>query len=137
MNDSDSIFGAELDRLKRLLAVGKDELEEDSDENLRRTASFYDITERPGIQIGRYKLLHVLGEGGMGIVYLAQQDHPIKRKVALKVIKPGMDSARVIARFEAERQALAMLDHTNIAQVYDAGTADSGIPAPPALPALA
>ena len=84
--------------------------------------------EAPGGQIGRYRLLGVLGEGGMGMVYLAEQEHPIKRQVALKVIKPGMDSKRVIARFEAERQALALLDHPNIAHVYDAGTTESGRP---------
>lgn len=84
--------------------------------------------ERPGTQIGRYKLLRVLGEGGMGMVYLAEQQGEIRRMVALKVIKPGMDSARVLARFEAERQALALLDHPNIAHVYDAGTTGSGRP---------
>ena len=86
------------------------------------------IMEIPGGRIGRYTLLSVLGEGGMGIVYLAEQEHPIKRLVAIKVIKPGMDSKRVIARFEAERQALALLDHPNIAHVYDAGTTESGRP---------
>jgi len=86
------------------------------------------ITEIPGGRIGRYTLLSVLGEGGMGIVYLAEQEHPIKRHVAIKVIKPGMDSKRVIARFEAERQALALLDHPNIAHVYDAGATESGRP---------
>jgi serine/threonine protein kinase/tetratricopeptide (TPR) repeat protein len=86
------------------------------------------IPEIPGGRIGRYTLLRVLGEGGMGIVYLAEQEHPIKRHVAIKVIKPGMDSKRVIARFEAERQALALLDHPNIAHVYDAGTTENGRP---------
>jgi serine/threonine protein kinase/Tfp pilus assembly protein PilF len=86
------------------------------------------IPEIPGGRIGRYTLLSVLGEGGMGIVYLAEQEHPIKRHVAIKVIKPGMDSKRVIARFEAERQALALLDHPNIAHVYDAGTTENGRP---------
>ena len=81
-----------------------------------------------GSLIGRYKLLSVLGEGGMGIVYLARQEEPVRRQVALKVIKPGMDSARVIARFEAERQTLALLDHPNIAHVHDAGTAENGRP---------
>ncbi len=84
--------------------------------------------EKPGDKIGRYKLLRVLGEGGMGMVYLAEQEGPIRRKVALKVIKPGMDSKRVLARFETERQALALLDHPNIAKVYDAGTTKSGRP---------
>ncbi|MHC4489755.1 MAG: serine/threonine protein kinase, partial [Planctomycetota bacterium] len=92
------------------------------------TASLQGSMEQPGGQIGRYKLLRVLGEGGMGIVYLAEQKHPIRRQVALKVIKPGMDSKRVIARFEAERQALALLDHPNIAHVHDAGTTEAGRP---------
>jgi len=86
------------------------------------------LPEQPGTWIGRYKLLKVLGEGGMGIVYLAEQEQPIKRQVALKVVKPGMDSQRVIARFEAERQALALLHHPGIAQVYDAGTTEAGRP---------
>ena len=128
MKEPDSVFGVELDCLKRLLTVGKEESGKDSSEHTHRTASFHSLMERPGMQIGRYKLLRVLGEGGMGVVYLAQQEHPVKRRVALKVIKPGMDSARVIARFEAERQALALLDHTNIAQVYDAGMTDAGRP---------
>ena len=79
-------------------------------------------------EIGPYKVLKVLGEGGMGTVYMAQQDHPVKRRVALKVIKAGMDSSQIIARFEAERQALAMMEHPNIAKVLDAGTTDSGRP---------
>jgi len=73
----------------------------------------------PGAQVGRYKLLRILGEGGYGIVYLAEQQRPVKRRVALKVIKPGMDTKQVIARFEAERQALALLDHPNIAHVFN------------------
>src|SRR5678816_3618682 len=80
--------------------------------------------ERPGTQIGPYKLLQQIGEGGMGVVYMAEQTEPVQRKVALKLIKPGMDSRQVIARFEAERQALAMMDHVNIARVLDAGTTD-------------
>jgi len=79
-------------------------------------------------QIKGYEIVKKLGEGGMGIVYLADQKEPIKRKVALKIIKPGMDSAKVIARFEAERQALAVLDHPNIARVFDAGTTELGRP---------
>jgi serine/threonine protein kinase/WD40 repeat protein len=81
-----------------------------------------------GTQIGLYKLLQQVGEGGMGVVYMAEQEHPVRRRVALKIIKPGMDSAQVIARFEAERQALAIMDHPNIAKVLDAGTTDSGRP---------
>src|SRR5438445_5603491 len=79
------------------------------------------ITERPGTVIGPNKILQQIGEGSMGTVFMAEQTHPVQRKVALKVIKPGMDSRQVIARFEAERQALAMMDHVNIARVLDAG----------------
>jgi eukaryotic-like serine/threonine-protein kinase len=81
-----------------------------------------------GSIIGPYKLLQQIGEGGMGVVWMAEQTQPVQRKVALKVIKPGMDSRQVIARFEAERQALAMMDHVNIARVLDAGTTDNGRP---------
>ncbi len=84
--------------------------------------------ERPGTRIGPYKLLEKIGEGGMGVVYLAEQQEPVARRVALKIIKPGMDTQQVIARFEAERQALAMMDHPNIAKVFDVGTTDSGRP---------
>jgi Protein kinase domain len=77
---------------------------------------------------GRYKLLEALGQGGMGAVFMAQQTQPVKRVVALKLIKLGMDSKQVLARFEAERQALALMDHPNIAKVLDAGTTDSGRP---------
>jgi serine/threonine protein kinase/tetratricopeptide (TPR) repeat protein len=84
--------------------------------------------ERPGTVIGPYKLLQQIGEGGMGTVFLAEQTRPVQRKVALKVIKAGMDSAQVIARFEAEQQALAMMDHVNIARVLDAGTTEAGLP---------
>src|SRR5437016_2869045 len=79
------------------------------------------ITERTGTVIGPYKLLQQIGEGGMGTVFMAEQTHPVQRKVALKIVKPGMDSRQVIARFEAERQALALMDHVNIARVFDAG----------------
>ena len=84
--------------------------------------------EAAGSVIGPYKLLQQIGEGGMGTVYMAEQTRPVRRKVALKVIKPGMDSRQVIARFEAERQALAMMDHVNIARVLDAGATESGRP---------
>jgi serine/threonine protein kinase/WD40 repeat protein len=86
------------------------------------------LTEGPGTRVGPYKLLQQIGEGGMGVVYMAEQDEPVRRKVALKIIKPGMDSKQVVARFEAERQALSMMDHPNIARVLDAGTTDSGRP---------
>jgi WD40 repeat protein/serine/threonine protein kinase len=96
------------------------------------SAGFAETTARPreaiGAQIGPYKLLQQIGEGGMGTVYMAEQSHPVQRKVALKVIKPGMDSRQIIARFEAERQALALMDHVNIARVLDAGTTNSGRP---------
>jgi serine/threonine protein kinase len=86
------------------------------------------IAEEPGTRIGPYKLLQKIGEGGMGAVYMAEQEHPVRRRVALKIIKPGMDTEQVVARFEAERQALAMMDHPNIARVFDAGATDSGRP---------
>ena len=76
---------------------------------------------------GRYKLLEQIGEGGMGAVWVAEQTEPVRRKVALKLIKAGMDSRSVLARFEAERQALALMDHPNIAKVLDAGTTGKGI----------
>src|SRR5262245_37887521 len=81
------------------------------------TAQFEPILERPGSIIGSYKLLQQIGEGGMGLVFMAEQQRPVKRKVALKIIKPGMDSKQVVARFEAERQALALMNHPHIAQV--------------------
>jgi serine/threonine-protein kinase len=84
--------------------------------------------EGPGTVIGPYKLLEQIGEGGMGVVYMAEQTKPVRRKVALKIVKPGMDTKQVIARFEAERQALALMDHPNIARVLDAGTTESGRP---------
>src|SRR4029453_17512290 len=86
------------------------------------------VAEHLGTMIGPYKLLQQIGEGGMGTVYMAEQTRPVHRKVALKVIKPGMDSRQVIARFEAERQALALMDHVNIARVFDGGTTENGRP---------
>jgi serine/threonine protein kinase len=86
------------------------------------------LAERPGSVIGPYKLLQQIGEGGMGVVFMAEQTQPVQRKVAIKIIKPGMDSRQVIARFEAERQALAVMDHPNIAKVLDAGTTETGLP---------
>jgi eukaryotic-like serine/threonine-protein kinase len=85
-------------------------------------------SEQPGVAIGPYKLLQQIGEGGMGTVYMAEQTRPVHRKVALKVIKPGMDTRHVIARFEAERQALTVMDHVNITRVLDAGATESGRP---------
>jgi eukaryotic-like serine/threonine-protein kinase len=86
------------------------------------------IRERPGSVIGPYKLLEQIGEGGFGVVFMAEQQEPIRRKVALKVLKPGMDTRQVVARFEAERQALAIMDHANIAKVFDGGATESGRP---------
>ncbi len=86
------------------------------------------LTEKPGDRIGRYKLLQEIGEGGMGSVWMAEQEEPVRRRVALKVVKLGMDTKQVIARFEAERQALALMDHPNIAKVLDAGATDTGRP---------
>jgi len=127
MKDDTSIFGAKPDNLDRLLRFGLEPPQ--AEERESSSAVCPDAyTDKPGDRIDKYKLLRVLGEGGMGIVYLARQEEPVKRKVALKILKPGMDSKRVLARFEVERQALALLDHANIAHVYDAGTADSGRP---------
>ncbi len=84
--------------------------------------------ERSGTVIGPYKLREQIGEGGFGVVYVAEQEKPVRRKVALKIIKPGMDTKDVVARFEAERQALALMDHPNIAKVFDAGTTELGGP---------
>jgi serine/threonine protein kinase/tetratricopeptide (TPR) repeat protein len=123
MNDKPSAYGADPEQIDRLLAWPlADDME------ATPTASLGLNAEGPGGHIGRYRLLKVLGEGGMGIVYLAEQREPIRREVALKVIKPGMDSARVIARFESEQQALALMDHPHVARVFDAGLAPSGRP---------
>src|SRR5262245_32126719 len=84
------------------------------------------VPERPGTLVGPYKLLEPIGEGGMGAVWMAQQQEPVKRLVAVKLIKAGMDSRRVLARFEAERQALALMDHPHIAKVLDAGAGPHG-----------
>ena len=84
--------------------------------------------EKPGDRIGHYKLLEQIGEGGCGVVYMAEQEEPVRRRVALKIIKPGMDTNSVIARFEAERQALALMNHPNIAKVFDAGATKAGRP---------
>jgi serine/threonine protein kinase/Tfp pilus assembly protein PilF len=108
--------GAEPDIAPELLAT------------LERQDAHQPPLERPGAVIGRYKLIEQIGEGGMGVVFKAEQTNPVQRTVALKVIRPGMDSQQVIARFEAERQALAVMDHPNIAKVLDAGTTDSGRP---------
>jgi len=117
--EEDSTFGAEPQYIDKLILLGLENSEEESSGSK---------IEYPGGRIGRYKLLHILGEGGMGIVYLAEQTQPVRRQVALKIIKPGMDSKRVLARFEAEQQALALMEHPHVARVYDAGLAPSGRP---------
>ncbi|MHC4205935.1 MAG: protein kinase domain-containing protein, partial [Planctomycetota bacterium] len=126
-----SLFDLGPERLNRLLSIGKEKLDAGDDsqaESSKLTSGEKSPAEKPGSWIGRYKVIRMLGEGGMGVIYLAEQEHPIKRRVALKVIKPGMDSKRIITRFEAERQALALLDHPNIAHVFDAGTTEAGRP---------
>src|SRR3954471_24989500 len=119
-----------LDRVEGLLKVY-----EDADSFLESPASAPTLTvelqgplEGPGTVIGPYKLMEQIGEGGMGVVYVAEQTAPVRRRVALKVIKPGMVSHQVVARFEAERQALALMDHPNIARVLDGGATLSGRP---------
>ncbi len=122
----DSTFGSDPQRLKRLLSIG---IETGPPGETKTGVDPLELLlEKPGARIGRYELVKVLGEGGMGIVYLAQQREPIKRQVALKIIKPGMDSRRVIARFETEQQTLAIMEHPHIARVYDGGLTASGRP---------
>jgi serine/threonine protein kinase/tetratricopeptide (TPR) repeat protein len=105
------------------------EQEDDSaDRPSAQTRGYEPVVERAGARVGPYRLMEQIGEGGFGLVFVAEQQEPVRRKVALKIIKPGMDSAQVIARFEAERQALALMDHPNIARVFDAGATDSGRP---------
>jgi WD40 repeat protein/serine/threonine protein kinase len=101
---------------------------DDDQPSPQRTVSYRPLDEGPGTVIGPYKLMEQIGEGGMGLVFVAEQQSPVRRKVALKVIKPGMDSRQVVARFEAERQALALMDHPNIAKVLDGGETVSGRP---------
>ncbi len=93
-----------------------------------RTAIYQALAEGPGTVIGPYRLLEQIGEGGFGVVYIAEQQQPVRRKVALKVLKPGMDTRQVVARFEAERQALALMDHPHIARILDGGETASGRP---------
>src|SRR5271163_626396 len=117
-------------RIERLLKAHEpaDNFLEHGPPDLDATDNFKPIAERAGTVIGPYKLMEQIGEGGMGLVFVAEQQHPVRRKVALKIIKPGMDSRDVIGRFEAERQALALMDHPHIAKVHDAGTTASGRP---------
>lgn len=122
------VFGSDPEGLRRLAALGMGGEQSEASPSIESTVSMDVFSERPGDWVGEYKLISLLGEGGMGIVYLAEQSKPIKRRVALKLIKPGMDSKRVLARFEAEQQALALMDHPNIASVYDAGLTASSRP---------
>jgi len=137
--DKEPVFGVDPKHLSRLLSLGTEaDVSEPQGEEAHPadkrssppgpTVSMEGLFEWSGGRVGPYQLREVLGEGGMGVVYLAEQESPIRRRVALKVIKPGMDSKQVIARFEAERQVLALLDHPNIAQVHDAGTTEAGRP---------
>src|SRR5262245_23938362 len=97
------------------------------DPRSEETADYHEALS-PAQRIGPYQILETLGEGGMGVVYLAEQKEPVRRRVALKLIKLGMDTREVIARFESERQALAMMNHPNVAKVLDAGATESGRP---------
>src|SRR5262249_41901643 len=98
------------------------------DAPLAAVAGLKGIQEGPGTVLGPYKLLEQIGEGGFAVVFMAEQSAPVRRKIALKVLKPGMDTRQVVARFEAERQALAMMDHPHIARVFDGGATPSGRP---------
>ena len=119
-----------LARIEALLKICQSERSflEQAASSLQLTLDAPGIVESPGTVIGRYKLLEKIGEGGMAVVYMAEQQHPVHRRVALKIIKLGMDTKNVIARFEAERQALALMDHPSIAKVFDGGSTDTGRP---------
>ena len=126
MKDETSLFSVPPERVDQLLRYGLTPPEGNGETAAAPTLDRFG--EKPGGRIDRYQLLRILGEGGMGIVYLAQQDEPVKRQVALKVIKAGMDSKRVLKRFEAEKQALALMDHPHIARLIDAGLTLSARP---------
>jgi serine/threonine protein kinase len=125
----DAQLRQQVDKLLKAHSAAADFLEEPAVPSPNKTIVLtVPLIEKPGDKIGRYKLLQQLGEGGCGVVYMAEQEEPVRRRVALKVIKLGMDTKSVIARFEAERQALALMDHPNIAKVLDAGATDTGRP---------
>ncbi|HWY30085.1 MAG TPA: serine/threonine-protein kinase, partial [Candidatus Acidoferrum sp.] len=118
-------------RVERLLKAhdqAGDFLDQPAPEAVPKAKDEATVGEKPGDLIGRYKLLQQIGEGGCGVVYMAEQEEPVRRRVALKIIKAGMDTKSVMARFEAERQALALMDHPSIAKVFDAGATESGRP---------
>ena len=124
----DRILRLRVEKLLNAQPKAEDFLERPFVSNVTATLDTPGIAERPGTVIGRYRLLEEIGEGGMAVVFKAEQHEPVRRLVALKILKPGMDTRRVIARFEAERQALALMEHPSIAKVFDAGTAESGRP---------
>src|SRR5882724_4969332 len=122
----------ELRRKVEALLQGHDQvgdfLENSPHTTFRQGRSEISAGEKPGDRIGHYKLLQQIGEGGCGVVFMAEQEEPVRRRVVLKIIKPGMDTKSVIAKFEAKRQALALMDHPNIARIFDAGATESGRP---------
>jgi eukaryotic-like serine/threonine-protein kinase len=124
----DNSLREKVEKLLKVHAQIGDFLEPSTQDVPKKPKSETVIGEKPGDRIGRYKLLEQIGEGGCGVVFMAEQREDVRRRVALKIIKPGMDTKNVIARFEAERQALALMDHPNIAKVFDAGATESGRP---------
>ncbi len=120
----DSVVRSEVEEL----LAASDDMGEPQTASATREAGRTHEVEVAGAMIGRYKLLQQIGEGGFGVVYMAEQEEPVRRRVALKIIKLGMDTKEVVARFEAELQALAILDHPNIAKVFDGGATDTGRP---------
>jgi serine/threonine protein kinase len=124
----DTAVRERIERLLRAHSKAESFLETPAKDPLATENDDRQVSEGPGTVVGPYKLLQQIGEGGMGVVFMAEQTDPIQRTVALKIIKPGMDTRQVIARFEAERQALAMMDHPNIAGVIDAGSTATGRP---------
>src|SRR5215469_712362 len=119
----DATLRARVEKLLRADATAGGFLRQTGD-----TTTAESISEKPGDRIGRYRLIERIGRGGGGVVYLAEQEEPVRRRVALKILRLGMDTQSVVARFEAERQALAMMDHPNIARVLDAGATERGRP---------
>lgn len=126
---ADAVLRQQLEDLLAGHEQGVGALEKSPAAGLRAAVtSHLPLMVKPGDRIGRYRLLQQIGEGGCGVVYMAEQEQPVQRRVALKIIKLGMDTKQVIARFEAERQALALMDHPNIAKVFDAGATETGRP---------